>query len=462
MKSTNDNDASAGYDSNIYQSGIRASVSDLRATSTMFPCQHCTDERRERKWLMKRCYYCNSPGHQISNCKNKEDDEESQLVRLAINTGVQRQNEEDADLSNDQKSEYLVAGTDGGRWSEMWYVSKMLKHHFSGNLEMFKRIKYMADVETNTGENQFYFIRGIGVVEVMSGTEKIRVQSVFFTQDIDRNILSYDQLITQGFTVKFMGDMCKLYPTFGIPLNNIRNIRSGLTREEEMCVIEKQKVMNKESEFMSFKTNYLNNYFEKLEISSNEPDWNVMILQTMRFKEFLDCKALLNMMDDDEYVRKYKFILHEKFEEMVEWFITKMLGINSRPVPAYASNNRRICLLDMYLIVEREGGHRHVTENNLWPMIAKEMGFEYNEGELMRLVYAMYLDVLVYYYKFKTIQLQVQDKNVTEEQTMLERNVDPRCSRSCRSLFSEDREQPKPCYTNPLASAESKLVGKPG
>ncbi|MFS7916706.1 putative transcription factor & chromatin remodeling ARID family [Helianthus anomalus] len=115
---------------------------------------------------------------------------------------------------------------------------------------------------------------------------------------------------------------------------------------------------------------------------------------------------------------------------MVERFITKMLGITSRPIPAYASNNRRICLLDMYLIVEREGGHRYVTKNNLWPMIAKEMGFEYNEGELMRLVYTMYLDVLVYYYKFKTIQLQVQDKNVIEEETMLERNVDPRCSRS--------------------------------
>ncbi|KAJ0669743.1 putative transferase transcription factor interactor and regulator CCHC(Zn) family [Helianthus annuus] len=147
-----DSHDSAANTSNIQQSGIRASVSDPRATSTMFPCQHCTDERRERKWLMKRCYYCNSPGHQISNCKNKEDDEEYQLVRFAINTGVQRHNEEDADLCNDQKSEYLVAGTDGGRWSEMWYVSKTLKHHFSGNLEMFKRIKYMADVETNTGE----------------------------------------------------------------------------------------------------------------------------------------------------------------------------------------------------------------------------------------------------------------------------------------------------------------------
>ncbi|MFS7960598.1 hypothetical protein Hanom_Chr08g00704961 [Helianthus anomalus] len=95
---------------------------------------------------------------------------------------------------------------------------------------------------------------------------------------------------------------------------------------------------------MMFKTNYLNDYFEKLEISSNEPDWNEMILQTMKFKEFLDCKALLDMMDDDEYVGKYKFILQIKFEEMVEWFITKKLGVTTRTILAYASKNRKISL----------------------------------------------------------------------------------------------------------------------
>ncbi|KAF5781879.1 putative transcription factor & chromatin remodeling ARID family [Helianthus annuus] len=143
-----------------------------------------------------------------------------------------------------------------------------------------------------------------------------------------------------------------------------------------MCLAEKWRMMDMETEFMMFKRKYLNDYFSKLEISSNEPDWNVMILQTMKFKDFLDCKALLDMIDDDDYVRKYKFILKAKFEEMVEWFITERLGITTRPVPAYASNNRRICLLDMYLIIEREGGYRYVTENNIWPMIAKEMGFE--------------------------------------------------------------------------------------
>ncbi|MFS7945334.1 putative transcription factor & chromatin remodeling ARID family [Helianthus anomalus] len=132
-------------------------------------------------------------------------------------------------------------------------------------------------------------------------------------------------------------------------------------------------MMNKESEFMKFKTNYLNDVFERLEISSNEPDWNMMILQTMKFKDFLNCKALLDMMDDDEYVKKYKFILQTKFEEMVEWFITKKLWVTSRPIPAYVSNNRKGSLLDLYLEIEKEGGHRRVTENNIWPKVAKDI-----------------------------------------------------------------------------------------
>ncbi|KAJ0790282.1 putative transcription factor interactor and regulator CCHC(Zn) family [Helianthus annuus] len=427
-----------------YQSGIRATGnSDLRANSTVIPCQHHTHNMREQNWIARQCYYCNKRGHKITNCKKKEDDEESQLLRLAINKGTQQQQPKDDDdkQCSGQKSEYLVTGTDGGFWSNMWYVSKSLKHHFSGNLDMFRRIKYMNDVETETGENQFYFIKGMGVVDVNNGIEKTRIQSVFYTQDIDRNVLSYDQLIIQGFTVKFNGDKCKLFPTFSVPIINIRSRISGMTKEEELGQMEKQTLMEKESDFMKYKTNFLNDYFEKLEISSTESDWNLMILQTMKFKDFLDCKALLDMMDDDNYIRKYKFILQTKFDEMVEWFIIEKLGVTTRPIPAYASNNRRIFLLDLYLIVEREGGHRCITENNMWPMIAKEMGFEYAEGELMRLVYTMYLDVLVYYYKFKSIQSNVQDKKVTEEETMLERSANPRGSRSEGDAAIHDADQ---------------------
>ncbi|KAM0026530.1 putative transcription factor & chromatin remodeling ARID family [Helianthus debilis subsp. tardiflorus] len=139
-----------------------------------------------------------------------------------------------------------------------------------------------------------------------------------------------------------------------------------------------------------------------------------MILQAMKFKEFQDCKALLEMLEDVDYVRKYKFNLETKFDEMVEWFLTEKLEISTRPNPAYASDNRKINLLELYLVVKREGGHRNVTENNLWAVVAKDMGFEYQDGEFMRLMYAMYLDVLVYYYKFKSTQQRVYEKETVK------------------------------------------------
>ncbi|MFS7979149.1 hypothetical protein Hanom_Chr10g00924011 [Helianthus anomalus] len=63
-------------------------------------------------------------------------------------------------------------------------------------------------------------------------------------------------------------------------------------------------------------------------------------------------------------------------------------------------------------------------------MVAKDMGFEYCDGDFMRLMYAMYLDVLVYYHKFKTIQTNVHDKEVTEVKETQMNKMDPRGSRS--------------------------------
>ncbi|KAM0053353.1 putative transcription factor & chromatin remodeling ARID family [Helianthus debilis subsp. tardiflorus] len=76
------------------------------------------------------------------------------------------------------------------------------------------------------------------------------------------------------------------------------------------------------------------------------------------------------------------------------------------------------------MAVKREGGHRRITENNMWAVIARDIGFEYDEGEYMRLIYSMYLDVLIYYYKYKSTQEKVLEK---EEVKMV---VDPRQSKS--------------------------------
>ncbi|KAJ0914530.1 putative transcription factor interactor and regulator CCHC(Zn) family [Helianthus annuus] len=393
-------------------SGMRAgyvSDDDLKPSSTMMPCMHCTEEKRERKWMQRCCYYCNRPGHKISTCQEKEKDEESQLLRLAVNTGTQKDQETGKDIQSGQRQEFMVIGTDGGYWSDIWYVSKTYKRHISGNIDMFKRMKNMSCVETETGENNFFFIRGVGVVDIITGTKKARIQSVFYTPDIDRNVLSLDQLMIQGFT----GIHREIHG------GCIKNVHTGLTREEEIGELEKEYMISKSFDHEKFKSEFLNEYFENLNVSATEPNWNILILQAMSFKDFQDCKALLHMLEDEDYVIKYKYYLDSTFNNMIEWFIKEKLEIHSRPLPAYASNNRKVGLLDLYMVVKREGGHRRITENGMWAMIAKDIGFEYEDGEYMRLIYAMYLDVLVYYYKFKV----TQEKALEQEEVKM---VDPR------------------------------------
>ncbi|KAJ0956781.1 putative transcription factor & chromatin remodeling ARID family [Helianthus annuus] len=104
------------------------------------------------------------------------------------------------------------------------------------------------------------------------------------------------------------------------------------------------------------------------------------------------------------------------------------------------------------MAVKREGGHRRITENSMWAMIAKDLGFDYNEGEFMRLIYAMYLDVLIYYYKYKSTQQMVQEKEVVKSV------VEPRRSRSDGDAVAEhDADQTIRDETNEVpASKEAK------
>ncbi|MFS7970808.1 putative transcription factor & chromatin remodeling ARID family [Helianthus anomalus] len=79
---------------------------------------------------------------------------------------------------------------------------------------------------------------------------------------------------------------------------------------------------------------------------------------------------------------------------------------------------RKVNLLSLYLLVAMDGGYRNVTTENIWPAIAKDLGFNYEDGDYMRVTYAMYLDVLEYYYKFKQVQKKVQDKETVLEEGM--------------------------------------------
>ncbi|KAJ0912012.1 putative transcription factor & chromatin remodeling ARID family [Helianthus annuus] len=244
----------------------------------------------------------------------------------------------------------------------------------------------------------------------------MKIQSEFYSPELDRNILSMDQLTMQGFTVNKDVDTCRIFPMFSVPVYNSVNEASGLTREEEIGLKEKQNIIEEWVFDEEFKQRYLNSYFEELPLSSQETDWSIMIVTAMEFNEFEDCRAFMNLLYDREFVFKYKHILDSKFEELVKWFLFEYMGITTRPVPPVTPNKRKINLLILYLLVAVDGGYRNVTTENLWPAIAKDLGFDYEDGDYMRVTDAMYLDILEYYYSFQAVQKRVQDKETVLEE----------------------------------------------
>ncbi|MFS8004198.1 putative transcription factor & chromatin remodeling ARID family [Helianthus anomalus] len=92
------------------------------------------------------------------------------------------------------------------------------------------------------------------------------------------------------------------------------------------------------------------------------------------------------------------------------------MGITSRPIPPYSPSQKKIDLLSLFILVIRDGGYREVTTDNTWPIIAKDLGFEYQDGDYISIIYAMYLDVLEYYYKFKSVQEEVHVKETVNDE----------------------------------------------
>ncbi|MFS8011277.1 putative transcription factor & chromatin remodeling ARID family [Helianthus anomalus] len=172
---------------------------------------------------------------------------------------------------------------------------------------------------------------------------------------------------------------------FSPPVVNTVNEVTGLSKEEELGLKEIQKVMNLNDGNEKYKEDYLNSYFETLNVTNeSEFDWSRMIIRALEFHEFADCKALLDMIDDRDFVFKYKHDLEIKFEKMVGWFLKEKMGITSRQIPPLLDDGRRIDLIGLYIMLERDGGYRSFTVDNLWPAIAKDLGFEYQDGDFIR------------------------------------------------------------------------------
>ncbi|MFS7951383.1 putative transcription factor interactor and regulator CCHC(Zn) family [Helianthus anomalus] len=203
-------------------------TSGIRATSSTLACQHCYEEQSDRGKRNQRTRLCYYC-HRPGHHIYECISKENDEATLLINQAVNAGiGIQTQRIPAEDRNEMIVTDTEGRLWGDIWYL--------------------------------------------------------------DINVLSINQLTLQGFTVNKARDTCKLFPMFSPPVVNSVNEITGLTKEDELGLKEKQKVMSLNDVSKRYKEEYLNSYFEDLHVSSCEIDWSVTIIRALEFKNFGDCK----------------------------------------------------------------------------------------------------------------------------------------------------------------------------
>nr|GEV42267.1 ARID DNA-binding domain-containing protein [Tanacetum cinerariifolium] len=261
-----------------------------------------------------RRYICKERGHVFWKCQNKKKDARIEKQKKSVkptnkNVAEKIKYPEHVHVI----TEYMIEGTDDASWEEVWYM-----------------------IEKEETEKKFIFSYGVGNVTVEAREGNFVIPNVHYTPEVTLNVLSFDLLEEQGYTVKISNNKCNLHYMFD-------EAKTGKAQEESFTeddglkdvVTEHNKFLDEYFESIDPKEECsLVNGLEDLKWDINDIQdyvdeeyisWNgsLYALKVNSFARFL---SFLNLIKKDSMVYKHWDIFSKKYVEMLKWFYLAYLN----------------------------------------------------------------------------------------------------------------------------------------
>ncbi|KAF5810678.1 putative transcription factor interactor and regulator CCHC(Zn) family [Helianthus annuus] len=355
-----------------------------------------------------------------------------------------------------EEDDYLVDGTSGGLFSEMWVVDPSFKTHMTGNRSLFKRFKRHFGVITNEKKKNFSFVHGIGEVRIpVDGRDKT-ISCISYVPKMEKNVLSLEQLLFQGIETVTTGDKCMLKRMFGAQVKNfdVYEDKSNVDLEEDYLNrfydqfdVDNGYRMEKEK-LKEYIEDYYEGEFKKEReerkkangegTSGTKKDevvfskkhkvcfmiyYEGMKDNPRQSRQELRERAVVLSQDEDDVIENGLImdsclepldllLMHEElagydkfydanFDDVLIWFLPSFLGIvKSREMPPKLLDGRDVNLLLLYRIVNLKGGIKKVLEDDSWAEVALEYGYEKVDGFEMKVSYVHYIELFEWYFDY--------------------------------------------------------------
>lgn len=363
------------------------------------------NKRRDKK---ARCYICKQRGHTYWMCDNRK-----KLASVEIQQDTNNQSTAEGVRYPEKVhiiADYMVEGSNEYTWDQVWYVSCSFKFHMCPRRELFEDLHYKFKmVGKEEIEKKFIFSYGIGDARVNTKDGDMVIGKVQYTPEVTLNVLSYDLLEEQGYTLQINNNICTIKYMYDEKIDGTEK------KGDNQVVLE-------ENDMIAQHNRYLENYFvsldpdtecslvkglEDLQWDRNDTQdyvdeeyisWNgsLYALKVNSFNRFI---SFMNLIKKDGLVFKNWTVFSKKYIEMVKWFYLVYLKYDMIDTIPPRIGAITIDLLSLHKMVASVGGYVTATLGNKWGMIAMMQGLTQEDGEAIKDCFRKFIDLMIVYHE---------------------------------------------------------------
>nr|GEY93192.1 ARID DNA-binding domain-containing protein [Tanacetum cinerariifolium] len=305
-----------------------------------------------------RCYICKIRRHVFWKCPNKKKKAMSGKLKEIVKPTFKKFAEK-------------------VKYPEKVHV--ITNYMIEGTRSLFKKLKYKFKmIEKEEIEKKFIFSYSVGDVTVEETNGNFVIPNVHYRPEVTLNVLSYDLLEEQGYTVEISNNKCYIHYMFG---------GKGKRKAQVESVSEDDGLREVVTEHNKF----LDKYFESIEPKDEgslvkgleELKWDRDDEDDYVDEEYISWNGSLYATKVNSLPRFLSFMNLIKKDGMVykNWdiFIVGVMEIN---------------LLSLHKIVDNLGGYLCVTLGDKWKTVAGLQGLTDDDGEAIKECYRKFIDMV--------------------------------------------------------------------
>ncbi|XP_024003644.1 uncharacterized protein LOC112081433 [Eutrema salsugineum] len=152
------------------------------------------DQRKNNKSNIK-CYNCGKIGHYSNKCRSKK--KERAHVSL-----------EEEDSSDKDHMLFTASEIEAATKEDVWLVDSGCTNHMTKEEGYFSKLEKSVKVPIKVGNGEIVMTASKGDVTIMTNNGKKIIQNVFLVPGLEKNLLSFPQIISSGYRVSFEDKRC--------------------------------------------------------------------------------------------------------------------------------------------------------------------------------------------------------------------------------------------------------------